>query len=106
MTAELSPVSDQAPVLHCPGAEVRDGNHILLRQWVGHIEVVSEVVRDVGADVQGVSHPMFLRRRGINPELGSVYQGQLLLKLKVTDNEASEVGHHRDRLFKLSLSQA
>ena len=43
-------VRDQAPVLHCSGYKVRDGDHVLLGQRVWHVEVVLKVPQHLGPD--------------------------------------------------------
>ena len=45
------PVGDQAPVLHGARAEVGDGNHVLLRQREGGVEVVLVVGEDLRPDL-------------------------------------------------------
>ena len=44
---DLSPVGDEAPVLHGPGGEVRNGDHVVLLERVGHVEEV--LVKGEGA---------------------------------------------------------
>lgn len=36
------PIGDESPVLHGTCREVRNGNHVLLGEWVGLVEVVFE----------------------------------------------------------------
>ena len=45
------PVGDEAPVLHGPGAEVGDGDHVLLGQRERRVEVSLVVGEDAGPDV-------------------------------------------------------
>ena len=90
------PVCDQTPMLHGSGYKVWDGNHVLFGQRIRDVEIVCEVVSDVGSNVKRVLGPVLLLGRGVHPELGLVDAGQLLLVSKVADNEASQVGHHGD----------
>ena len=90
------PVGDQTPVLHGAADKVWDGDHVLFRQRVGNVVVVSEEVSDVGPDIQGVAHSVLLLWGGVHSELGLVEGGQLLLVLEITDNEASQVSDHRN----------
>ena len=45
------PVGNQSPVLHSPGPEVGDGNHVLLGEGEGDLEVVLEELQDLGPDI-------------------------------------------------------
>ena len=64
-------------------------------------KVVFKVVGDVGADVDGVLEPGVLGGRGVDPELGVVGLGVLLLVGEVANDEADEVRDHRHRLGEL-----
>ena len=81
-------------MLHGTRHEVRDGDHVLLGERVGDVEVVGEVVGDVCSNIKRVLDPAPLLGRGVHSELGLVDAGQLLFKLEVTNNEAGQVGHH------------
>ena len=45
------PVGDEAPVLHGAGAEVGDGDHVLLGQWERGVEVILVVRKDLRSDL-------------------------------------------------------
>ena len=66
------PVGDQTPVLHGATDKVWDGDHVLFRQWVGNVVVVSKEVSNVGPDIQGVFHSVRLLWGGVHSELGLV----------------------------------
>ena len=83
-------------MFHGTTNKVWDGNHVLFRQRIGNVVVVSEEISDVGPNIQGVLHSVLLLRGGVHPELGLVDGGQLLLVFKVADDEASQVSDHRD----------
>ena len=44
-------VGDQTPVLHRARTEVGDGNHVLLGQWEGGVEVILVVRQDLRSDL-------------------------------------------------------
>ena len=44
-------VGDQAPVLHCACAEVGDGDHVLLGQGEGGVEVILVVREDLRSNL-------------------------------------------------------
>ena len=64
-----------------------------------HVEIVGEVVRYVGANVQRVLHVLPLIRRRVNPELGAVPLRVLFPVVKVADDEAGEVRDHGHALL-------
>merc|ERR1712012_282226 len=96
-------VRDQAPVLHCSRYKVRDGDHVLLGQGVTDVVVVREEVSDVRADVEGVPHTVLLLGSGVDAELGLMDGGELLLVLKVADDEAGKVSDMGTDLWKVTV---
>ena len=71
------PVGDEAPVLHGAGAEVGDGDHVLLGQRVGHVEVVLKVPKHLGSDALRVGN---LGGNSIALKVSGHFTGQLLVQ--------------------------
>ena len=46
----ISPVGDEAPVLHGPGREVRQGDHVLFGEGEGDVEILFEEPLHGGPD--------------------------------------------------------
>ncbi len=88
-------------MLHGSRDKVGNGDHVLLWQRIGDVEVVLEEVGDIGTDVERILESIPLSRGSIDPEQGLVDVCQLLLVLEIAHDEAGQVGHHRHRLLEL-----
>ena len=56
----FTPVEHESPVLHCPGAEVRDGDHVVLLKGVGYAEELGVEGERLDGALQGESSLLLL----------------------------------------------
>jgi hypothetical protein len=67
-----------------------------------HLKVIFKKVGDICPYFEGVSNPFFLILSCVNPEESLMKLGPFLFELEIANDEANQVGHHRNGLLKLS----
>ena len=90
------PVGDEAPILHGPRGEVRDGHHVVLGEGVGAVEELA--VEGEGPDpaLHGELALLLLAHGRVHPHLDPLLRLSLHI-VELSHHDGHEVGRHHGR---------
>ena len=89
-------VGDNAPILHSTGGELRDRDHVQLRERIGGLKVVVVKIERFDRDVERESALLGFAGGGIAPHSDSV-ACRRLDEIEFSDDKAEKISRHLQR---------